>query len=128
MKKIINYLAVSALFSFPFISNAQLATAGNGGQFEVLLGNILIFANDVLIPFILGIGFLFFVWGMFQFFIFGGANDESKEKGKSLLIHATLGFVMIIIFWGVVNMVSSSTGLSNQSILSVPQANLIPTT
>jgi hypothetical protein len=46
---------------------------------------------------------------MFQFFIAGGANDESKEKGKSLMIYATLGFVLIIIFWGIVNLLAGST-------------------
>ena len=58
------------------------------------------------IPFILGVAFLVFVWGMFQYFIAGGANEESKEKGKSLMVWATLGFVLVIIFWGVVNLVA----------------------
>lgn len=87
-----------------------------GGRFGTLLGNILIFTNSVLIPFIIGIGFLVFVWGMFQYFIAGGANDESKEKGKSLMIYATLGFLLIIVFWGVVSLLATSTGLDKQNI------------
>ena len=87
----------------------------DGGPFGDLLKNILTFSNNVLIPFILGIGFLVFVWGMFQYFIAGGANDEKKEAGKSLMVYATLGFVLIIIFWGVVNLVASSTGLDDRA-------------
>ena len=94
----------------------------NGGDFGELLKNILGFANNVLIPFILGIGFLVFVWGMFKFFIYGGANDDAKEQGKSLMVYATLGFVLIIIFWGVVNLVAQSTGLENDRIKNVPSA------
>jgi len=96
-----------------------------GGEFGTLLRNIITFINGILIPFILGIGFLVFVWGMFRYFIAGGANDEAKEQGKSLMIYATLGFVLIIIFWGVVNLVAQSTGLENATLDSIPYAQPI---
>ncbi|MFW6210182.1 MAG: hypothetical protein ACOC4E_01685 [Patescibacteria group bacterium] len=110
-------VAVSGLLAFgiPVLSQAQTGLAqkdATAGDFGALLTNILTFTNTTLIPFIIGIGFLFFVWGMFQYFIAGGANDEAKEKGKSLMIYATLGFVLIIIFWGVINLLASSTGLN----------------
>jgi hypothetical protein len=57
---------------------------------------------------------------MFQFFIAGGANEEKKEQGKSLMIYATLGFVLIIIFWGIVNLLTESTGLGGASIDNIP--------
>lgn len=104
----------------PGVASAQLATSADGGPFEDLLRNILTFTNDVLIPFIIGIGFLFFVWGVFKYFIFGGANDEAKEQGKSLIIYATLGFVLIIIFWGVVNLITDSTGLVSSGLDNIP--------
>jgi uncharacterized membrane protein YidH (DUF202 family) len=103
------------------VSSAQIATTGGGGgQFEVLLTNILDFTNTVLIPFIIGIGFLVFVWGMFKFFIAGGANEEAKEQGKSLMIYATLGFVLIIVFWGVVNLLTDSIGLGGDTLRDIP--------
>lgn len=109
----------------PALAFAQLATGG-GGQFETLLKNILAFTNTVLIPFIIGIGFLVFVWGMFQFFIVGGSNDDAKEKGKSLMIYATLGFVLIIVFWGIVNLITQSTGLDKQNLNNIPKAVIVP--
>jgi len=112
-----------ALFMFPFMVSAQgtgIANSADAGAFQDLLENILIFSNDVLIPFILGIGFLVFVWGIFKYFIFGGANEESKESGKSLIIWATIGFVLIIVFWGIVNLLTSSTGLVDQSLQNIP--------
>ena len=112
-------LGTVAIFALPVVVAAQavgLADDGSGGQFGTLLVELLDFTNDILIPFILGIGFLVFVWGMFRYFIAGGANDEAKEQGKSLMVYATLGFVLVIVFWGIVNLVASSTGLDDPSV------------
>lgn len=123
MKKIVYYLSSSALFALPMLASAQgLATSGTGGQFGTLLANILVFFNTVLIPFILGLGFLFFVWGMFQFFIAGGADETKRESGKQLMLYAVLGFVIIIIFWGVINLISTSTGFEGKALQNLPQA------
>jgi hypothetical protein len=122
----------AVLFLLPLVHvSAQggpgLATGDTtGGGFGTLLANILVFTNTVLIPFIIGIGFLVFVWGMFQYFILGGANDESKEKGKSLMIYAILGFLLIIVFWGIIGLLASSTGLQNDNIGNLVPGVLVP--
>jgi uncharacterized membrane protein YidH (DUF202 family) len=118
--------SAAALLLTPMVALAQIASpGGGGGQFETLLRNIINFTNTVLIPFIIGIGFLVFVWGMFKFFIVGGANDDAKEQGKSLMIYATLGFLLIIVFWGVINLLAQSTGLEGDRLESVPQVTPI---
>ena len=123
MKKI--HLAAGGLLLSPFLASAQIADGPSAGEFGTLLENILVFANTVLIPFIIGIGFLVFVFGMFQFFIAGGANDDKKEQGKSLMIYATLGFVLTIIFWGVVNLLAGSTGLEDEDAVGqIPNTSL----
>lgn len=105
----------AVLFLLPIVTMAQgagLASgAGDGGPLGQLLAGILAFTDTVLIPFIIGIGFLLFVWGIFLYFIAGGANDEKKEKGKSLMIYAILGFVLIFVFWGIINLLALTTGL-----------------
>lgn len=115
------FITVSTLAFLPTVTFAQIADRAYGGPFEQLLANILVFTNEVLIPFIIGIGFLAFVWGMFKYFIAGGASEESRESGKSLMIHATIGFVVIIIFFGVINLLTSSTGLEGELINDIPQ-------
>jgi len=118
------FSGIVALSLLPSAVSAQIADSPNAGAFEDLLANILTFSNDVLIPFIIGIGFLVFVWGMFKFFILGGANDEKKEQGKSLMIYATIGFVVIIVFFGVVNLLSESTGLTGETIRNIPRIDI----
>jgi hypothetical protein len=127
MKQIKKVAALSTAFlALPLVSlHAGEGFKPDGGEFGTLLGSILTFTNNVLIPFILGIGFLVFVFGMFQYFIAGGANDEKKEQGKSLMIYATLGFVLIIVFWGIVNLLTSSTGLAGDTLKSTPEVELI---
>ncbi len=124
MIRFTSLLSAALITLFPLVSSAQIATNGTGGPFQDLLTNILKFANTVLIPFIIGIGFLVFVWGMFQYFIAGGGSDESREKGKKLMINATVAFVVIIIFFGAINLLTSSTGLEGQRIKNVPQVTI----
>ncbi len=124
MTRIVSIFSVLGIALLPGVTSAQLATSGNAGPFQDLLVNILEFSNTTLIPFIIGIGFLFFVWGMFQYFIAGGANEESKQKGKSLMINATIGFVVIIIFFGIINLLTNSTGLEGEAIQNVPQITI----
>ncbi len=125
MRRLQYIISSAALFVLPFVASAQIADKASAGKLQNLMSNILEVVNTVVIPFIIGIGFLVFVWGMFKFFIVGGANDEEKEKGKNLMIYATLGFVLIIVFWGIVNLLSTSTGLEGESI-TTPGVKVIP--
>lgn len=122
MKKIGYFFAAVITAAMPMLASAQTAFDGTGGVFGAFLGNILVFVNNVLVPFILGIGFLFFVWGMFQFFIAGGADEEKRANGKSVIIYTLLGFVLIIVFWGIINLVATGTGLDDTGL----DVNLLP--
>jgi hypothetical protein len=109
----------------PFVTFAQLANDDpRAGAIGESMGDILTFIDGIVIPFILGIGFLVFVWGMFQYFIRGGANDEAKESGKSLIMYAIAGYVVILAFWGIVNIISGGIGLEG-GVIEAPSSNFI---
>lgn len=123
--KQIKYFALSSTLAFlPMVAAAQ--TIDSTGNFQGYLGSILEFINAVLIPFILGVAFLLFVWGMFQFFVAGGANEEAREKGKSLLIYSILAFVLIIVFWGIITLLGDATGLGGATAPVAPTGPTIP--
>ncbi len=122
-KSLLNFLP-SVLLLLPITTFAQIADRADGGAFQDLLINIVIFINDILIPFIIAIGFLFFVWGMFWYFILGGSDEEKKVKGRSLMINAVIGFIVIIVFFGVINLLSGSTGLQGETLKNVPRVTL----
>jgi len=121
MKNVYFYI-FSALFLL--VAGVSTVSAGTGiiggdpsaGLLGLTFTNIIGFIQSTLIPFILGIGFLVFVWGMFQYFIIGGANDEAKEKGKSLVIYSIAGFVLILAFWGIVAVIANGIGTGTTGI------------
>jgi hypothetical protein len=117
-------LTIGTFAFLPGLASAQITVDGTGGPLADMLRNILTFGNEVVIPFIIGIGFLMFVWGMLQYFIFGGASDDSREKGKKLMISSTVAFVTIIIFFGAINLLTATTGLEGQKIKNVPQVTV----
>ncbi|MCA9362753.1 hypothetical protein KC851_00310 [Candidatus Kaiserbacteria bacterium] len=121
MKKLITSFSFGSLLLLPVMASAQIVDSGNAGPFEDLLINIVTFINDILIPFIIAIGFLVFVWGIFLYFIMGGADEEKRQKGRSLMIWATIGFVAIIIFFGVINLLTQSIGLQGETLRNIPE-------
>ncbi len=127
MKTVLAFILVVA--ATPFISyGAEILGGGDGGQLGTFMATVLGFIQQTLVPFILGIGFLVFVWGMFKYFIQGGDNDDAKEKGKSLIMYAVAGFVVILSFWGIVNVIANGLGfgksIDKTDLPSVPGSSV----
>ena len=108
-KTILSLFSTTLVLALPLLASAAggFADTGgdSGGKIGTFFGGILGFINQVLLPVILGIAFLMFVWGVFKFFILGGSDEEAQAKGKSLMIYAVAGFVVILAFYGIVNIV-----------------------
>jgi hypothetical protein len=110
-------IATLLAFALPVVVSAQAQNFDpGGGAVGTFLANVISFINGILIPFLLGIGFLIFVWGIFRYFIAGGADEEARDKGKSLIVYSVLGFVLILIFWGIVNIVANATGIAGEEL------------
>jgi len=103
-----------ALALGPRLSHAQ--------DFQSFLNNFVIFIDRTLIPFLLAIGFLFLVYNAIRYFVFEGNNEEGQEKAKSLALYGVFAFVLIIIFWGIVNLLASSIGLDGEN---APQSDYV---
>ena len=128
MKKTLSTVATGVtLFILPLVTLAQgsdsgnagnsLAKGGSGGQVASFLDNVLGFIDKVLLPVILGLAFLMFVWGVFKFFILGGSDEEAQQKGKSLMLYAVAGFVLILSFYGIVSVITNGLGFGGSDTL-----------
>jgi Type IV secretion system pilin len=115
------FLLALFVMAVPFLAGAQRVGADTG--LTNYLKSILEFFQSVILPFLLGVGFIFVVWGVFLYFIKGAADDDAKEQGKNTIIYALAGFVIIFVFLGVVNLLAKATGLSGNTL----ENSLLPT-
>ncbi len=79
---------------------------------QTLFNNIVEVLGSVVLPFLWGIAFLLFVWNAIRYFVFEGASEDGREKAKSLMIWGVTAFVFVSIFWGIINLLTQSSGLT----------------
>lgn len=63
------------------------------------LGDIL----KALVPLLMTLGLIYFIWGVIRYVIADG--EEAKKKGKDTMVYGIIGFAVITALWGLVNMV-----------------------
>jgi hypothetical protein len=69
------------------------------------------FINKFVIPLVVALAFVFFVYNAIRYFVIGGANSESQQKARMLALWGVLAFVFIVSMWGIVNVLVSSFGI-----------------
>jgi len=120
MKTFAATLALS-LFLITPVAHAQKAPSEIGGAtIGTYLSSIVGFINAYLIPFIFAIAFIVFIWGVFQYFIAGGANEEQRDKGKQLVMWGIIGFVVMVSVWGLINLVTNTLNLKDGNTPQLP--------
>lgn len=77
------------------------------GEVDTFFKNIGGFIDNILIPLLFTVALLFFIYGMFRYFVLGAANEESRQKGRSIMWWSILGFVLMVSIWGIVDIISS---------------------
>lgn len=78
---------------------------------------------DYIIPILVLLGVVYFVWGVVQYVI--GDGEEAKTKGRDHVISGIIGLAVIASMWGLVGVVSRTFDLEGYSP-RIP--NLVATT
>ncbi len=110
---------ISAAFLLPAFAFAYSISDANS------LGSAITqIINNIAIPLIFAIAFVVFIWGVFQYFILGGHDEEKRETGKSLMLWGLIGFFVMVSVWGLVHILTGTFSLSNntQSASDLPTA------
>lgn len=89
---------------------ALLPTISHAAGLNELITGFVGFLSTVVIPFLFAVAFLVFAVNVIRYFVLGGATDEGRENAKNLAIYSVSAFVILIIFWGLVNLITSSLG------------------
>ena len=122
IKHVTQFVALAALFLSPFLmASAQIKNVDSDGSLAGYADSIVKFFNDVLIPLVLAVAFLVFIWGVFRFFIMGAQDEGARENGKNLMIWGILGFVIIISIVGIVSLLGNATGLTGGGNIETPK-------
>jgi len=112
MKKI---LYVGTLLATPFMAFAAINSINDVGR------TIIDLINNVAVPLVFALAFIVFIWGIFQYFIQGGQDEEKREAGKSLMLWGLIGFFVMVSVWGLVHILIGTFNL-NPSVPTYPSA------
>lgn len=107
-----------ALLLIPAVSYAQGEIGGS--TVSAYLLSIIGFINVVLVPLVFAVAFVAFIWGIFLYFIAGGANEEKRDQGKQLAIWGIVGFFVMVSVWGLVNVLVGTFGFTNTNRPNLP--------
>ena len=122
MKKNLMVLSGVVLASAPFMALAQnsggctpaVAASSTIQGIICKIGNIL----DIIIPILVVLGVVYFVWGVVSFVI--SDDEEAKTKGRDRMIYGIIGLVVIVAMWGLVGIVTNTFGLNGGANVSIP--------
>ncbi len=68
--------------------------------------------NGILVPVLMAIAFIVFLWGVYKYFILGAADPKSQEEGRQFVLWGIIGFVVILCVWGLVAIVTGTLNLT----------------
>ncbi len=72
---------------------------------------------NYIIPFLLLLGVVYFVWGVVQYVI--KDEEEAKKKGRDKIIYGLIGIVVIISMWGIVTLIINTFGISTAELAQI---------
>ncbi len=75
---------------------------------------------DSIIPVLVSLGVVYFIWGVVMFVIADG--EEAKTKGKDRMIYGIIGFAVIVGMWGLVTILTTTLGIQDAT---TPKIELI---
>ena len=117
--KIISKFAVPlALLATPLF-----AMAANGINERYLVAykdSIVSVINSILLPVLIALAFITFLWGVYNYFILGADNEDKRKEGRSFVLWGIIGFVIIFSLWGLVTIVRDTLNLQGYRPLPPP--------
>lgn len=113
MKKLASLFAVLALL--PVVAQAQAPQLNSLGDVLALATNII----NQLMPFIVALAVLYFIWGVFQFVMASG-DDEARKVGRTKMMWGIIGIFVMVSVWGLVNLLEGSFRTNKRVIAPTP--------
>lgn len=116
MKNKLIVLGGMAMGFAPLVALAQSPTAQSCTAADGTITGIICYIGslfNLLIPFAITLGILYFVWGVITFMI--SADEEQKTKGRDKMIYGIIGLAVIVSVWGLVRILVKSFGIDKST-------------
>jgi hypothetical protein len=120
MKKFLIALTLAASPSLAFAVSgditSNLNSTGNG-----LLGfvHVLTKIANALIPFLLAIAVVVFIYGIIKYILANGAEDKAVARGY--IIYGIIGIAVIVSLFGLIRLLQGTVGIDGNETVNVPQ-------
>lgn len=75
---------------------------------------------NILVVFVIGLGFFFFIYGLVKYSAAGGDSDQISEA-RDYIIYGVIGIAVMVSVWGLVRIVVNTFFPSTGSNFVVPQ-------
>lgn len=118
MMKRILYIA-PVLFA-PVVAFAQTPVRNIGNVFELIQRFI-----NALIPLLIGLATLYFIYGVFTFVASKGDEDARKE-GRDRMLSGIIGLAVMVSVWGLVAILTNTFGIDSAQPIKPPSIPNIP--
>ncbi|PIR83330.1 hypothetical protein COU19_01195 [Candidatus Kaiserbacteria bacterium CG10_big_fil_rev_8_21_14_0_10_56_12] len=143
MKSITRAIALLSVTIFPTLALAATTIVGGtsggssffgisfGGNWSVggcasticgIANTILYLINNVLVPVLFAVAFIFFLYGIAKAYIFSQGEPEKVSEGHRLVLWGIIAFAIMISIWGLVNIVANTFGLNGSYIPEFPRS------
>lgn len=113
ISKFITGTALALAVCTPFFATA--AGGINLSVIEPYSDSIITFINATLVPLLLAIAFIVFLWGIYKHFILGASSEMEKGEGRQFAMWGIIGFVIIFSLWGLVYVLMDAINLGGQN-------------
>lgn len=110
--------AIPALLVLPVVAGAQSTV--EFGWIDSIFTSIQNLVQNILIPLVLALALLFFIWGVIQYFILGADDEGKRETGRAYMLYAIIGLVAIVAVWGIVNLFAEILGIGFDTAPAAP--------
>ena len=123
------FIYKASLLALPLAIPAFALAATNGassGDFTSLTSSITAIENLInkVVPLIIGIAGLVFIWGLVSYVTAGG-DEEKKKTARDTMVYGIIVLFVMVSVWGLVNILVGTFGLNNAT--SPAPTNFIPT-
>jgi len=114
-----------AKFSIASLSALPLLAFGATQTLEGVMNKIDTIVSYI-VPFLLTLALIYFLWGLVKY-IMNAGDEEERKKGRGMMIWGVVALFVMVSVWGLVSSLGSIVGVDSESAPNQDINNLIPT-